>query len=137
MTNPPSRRPWKRCVRRRKALAFPFEVFPIPGAQAASVAAFPSLKNTEWLSLRNVERTDCPCREPDRAALTMVPISSKRASPQFRMRLHQHPCHIIAERHAPRLPTSKECVRRLCTKMLPGKGNTCVLFCKRRNGSRR
>ena len=35
----------------------------------------------------------------------------------------------------PTLATSRECVRRLCTKMLPGKGNTCVLFCKRRNGA--
>ena len=31
--------------------------------------------------------------------------------------------------------TSNEWVRRLWTKMLPGRGNTCVLFCKRRKGA--
>ena len=31
--------------------------------------------------------------------------------------------------------TSRLCVSRLCTKMLPGSGNTCVLFCSLRNGA--
>ena len=31
--------------------------------------------------------------------------------------------------------TSKLCVNRLCTNMLPGNGKTCVLFCKRRKGA--
>ena len=31
--------------------------------------------------------------------------------------------------------TSRLWVRRLCTKMLPGSGNTWVLFCRRRNGA--
>ena len=38
-------------------------------------------------------------------------------------------------RDIPTLATSRLCVRRLWTKILPGKGNTCVLFCSRRNGA--
>ena len=35
----------------------------------------------------------------------------------------------------PTQDTSRLWVNRLCTKMLPGSGNTCVLFCKRRKGA--
>lgn len=31
--------------------------------------------------------------------------------------------------------TSRLCVKRLWTKILPGRGNTCVLFCRRRKGA--
>jgi hypothetical protein len=35
----------------------------------------------------------------------------------------------------PTQETSRLWVRRLCTNILPGSGNTCVLFCNRRNGA--
>ena len=65
---------------------------------------------------------------------TMVPISSKKESLNSGWRLSSSAI-TPSPSDFPTLATSRLCVRRLCTKMLPGSGNTCVLFCIRRNGA--
>ena len=68
------------------------------------------------------------------AVLTMVPISGSIVSVKWLFPAIMRAATSLPS-DIPTLATSSEWVRRLCTKMLPGSGNTCVLFCSRRNGA--
>ena len=68
------------------------------------------------------------------AVLTMVPISSNSVPASVGSRLIIS-CATSLPSDIPTLATSRLWVSLLCTKMLPGRGNTCVLFCMRRNGA--
>ena len=66
------------------------------------------------------------------AAETIEPISGKfTLSPGY---FCIKAFAILFPSERPTQETSKLCVNRLWTNILPGKGNTCVLFCKRRKG---
>ena len=63
----------------------------------------------------------------------MEPISvmlSGRLSPYFSLRSFA----TALPNERPTQDTSRLCVSLLCTKILPGRGNTCVLFCSLRKG---
>ena len=66
------------------------------------------------------------------AAETMEPISGKLTLPSGYFCIR--PLATLLPNERPTQETSKLCVKRLCTNILPGRGNTCVLFCKRRKG---
>ena len=66
------------------------------------------------------------------AAETMEPISGKLMLPSGYFRINPFETLLPSER--PTQETSKLWVNRLCTKMLPGSGKTCVLFCSLRKG---
>ena len=61
--------------------------------------------------------------------MSPTPASSSEGSRRHSWRATSEPSDI------PTLATSRLWVRRLCTKTLPGRGNTCVLFCRRRKGA--
>ena len=119
----------------RKALAFPSkwvmssQNFLLTLSLTASPA--PSVKKV-WMAFSpEWPNGGLPKSWARQAALTMVPISSKRVSfnsGRFSMMRRE----ISLPSDIPTLATSRLWVRRLCTKMLPGRGNTWVLFCKRR-----
>ena len=68
------------------------------------------------------------------AVATLCPISGMRLSMKSGFLAHR--CWLTSlPSDMPTLATSSEWVRRLCTKTLPGRGNTCVLFCRRRKGA--
>ena len=68
------------------------------------------------------------------AVLTIVPICVKSVSASSGCLLTRAASTSLPS-DMPTLATSRLWVSRLCTKMLPGSGNTCVLFCIRRKGA--
>ena len=68
------------------------------------------------------------------AAETMAPISGRKLSASSGLR-ERMPRATSLPKERPTHDTSRLCVRRLWTKTLPGRGNTWVLFCRRRKGA--
>ena len=143
-TNPPLRRPSNWWVRMRKAFAFPSkcvksshsigESCSPSGCFSCSLCPFPSEKNVEMARSPECPKGGLPKSCARQAADTIEPISGRKelSSSGWRSRIA---LATSFPKDRPTQDTSRLCVSRLCTKILPGSGNTCVLFCRRRNGA--
>ena len=144
MANPPFRRPSNWCVSSRNAFAFPSKCVKSSHSieESCSPSGCLSFKNCPLPSEKKVDMArspECPkgglpksCAR--QAAETIEPISGRKdsCSSGWRSRI-AFATSFPNER--PTQDTSRLCVSRLCTKILPGKGNTWVLFCSRRKGA--
>ena len=136
--NPPFRRPINWCVSKRMALALPSKCTksshrpPSARTRASSCRPAPSEENAEIARSPECPNGGLPMSCARQAAETIDPISCRLVAspPYFCIRR----VAIFVPSDRPTHDTSKLCVSRLCTKMLPGRGKTCVLFCNRRKG---
>ncbi|CCY65013.1 unknown [Prevotella sp. CAG:1124] len=138
MTKPPSRRPLKRCASRRNALALPSKWVMSaqnPGLTLSfSERPLPSVKNVCIAFSPECPNGGLPMSCARHAVLTIVPICGNSVSASSGL-CFITPWATSLPSESPTLATSRLWVRRLCTKILPGKGNTWVLFCMRLNGA--
>ena len=138
MASPPSRRPRNWWASRRNELALPskFTKSFHSASESRGLMACPRPSEKYVAMVRSPE---CPkgglpmswARHAAPTISTMWLSFSAAAVPAY------FGCSWIYTSLAsdlPTLDTSRLCVRRLWTKMLPGSGNTCVLFCNRRKG---
>ncbi len=139
ITKPPGRRPRNWCVSRRNALALPSKCV-MSDQNAGDTFSCrkrpaPSVKNV-WMAFSpECPKGGLPRSWARQAVDTICPISSNSVprSSGWRSFISRRATSLPSD--IPTLATSSECVSRLCTKTLPGNGNTCVLFCSRRNGA--
>ena len=128
----------------RKAFAFPSkcvksshsigESCSPSGCFSCSLCPFPSEKNVEIARSPECPKGGLPNSCARQAADTIEPISGRKelSSSGWRSRIA---LATSLPKDRPTQDTSRLCVSRLCTKILPGSGNTCVLFYRRRNGA--
>lgn len=130
MTNPPRHRPLNWCVSRRKALALPSnQVLPFVFVQhSRRCSPFPSEKYVPMARSPEWPKGGLPKSCARQATDTMAPISDRWLSFSSRCRASSFLVESLPNER-PTHDTSRLCVSRLCTKIPPGSGNTCVLFC--------
>ena len=138
ITNPPGLLPLNWCVSSLKAFALPSKC--VMSSQNASDTCprsplpAPSVKNVCTAFSPLCPKGGFPRSCARHAVATICPICSTSESFSSGLFLTSS-CATSLPSDIPTLATSSECVSLLCTKMLPGSGNTCVLFCSRRNGA--